>query len=287
MHYEIMKLQDYYKVLKPETDTIFEPTLIAYCPDNTTEVDINRKRPSIIICPGGGYEFLSDREAEPIALRFMSFGYNAFVLRYSIRPEKHPHPLLEAAAAAAIIRKRAKEFNADTDQIAICGFSAGGHVAASLGVFWNADFVSKALETDNNQFKPNAMILSYPVISSGEFAHRGSFDNLVGTDADQSLLDKVSLEKQVHDLVPPAFIWHTFNDDCVPVENTLMFAAALRKHKVPFELHIYPEGFHGLSLCEYETSQFKELENPHAGTWISLCREWMTLIFGNTNNSSN
>ena len=277
MYYETIKLNEIFPQL-PQNQN-FEPTLTAYCSENTSEIDLNRKRPSILICPGGGYEFTSDREAEPVALKFLSLGYNAFVLRYSVAPERYPTALLQVSAAMTLIRRQAKKFNADTDQIAVCGFSAGAHLACSLGVFWNEPFLAKTLMIEKGSNRPDAMILAYPVITSGEYAHTGSFDCLLGKDASQELKDKMSLENQVSKEVPPTFLWHTFSDPVVPVENSLLFAGALKNSRIPFELHIYPEGPHGLSLCDYETANTDDFLNPHCGTWVNLCDQWLKLLF--------
>ena len=277
MYYETIRLNQYYPQL-PHNNR-FEPTLTAYVSENSGEINLNRKRPSVLICPGGGYEFTSDREAEPVALKFLSLGYNAFVLRYSVAPERYPTALLQVSAAVALIRRQAEKFNADADQIAVCGFSAGAHLACSLGVFWNEPLLAQTLAIEKGSNRPNAMILAYPVITSGEYAHTGSFDCLLGKDASQELKDKMSLENQVNKEVPPAFLWHTFSDQAVPVENTLLFAGALKKWNIPFELHIYPEGRHGLSLCDYETSGTEDQLNPHCGSWANLCDEWLKLLF--------
>lgn len=274
MIYETFRLRDHFANIPGDYDV----TLTAYCPDNSPEIDKSRKRPTILICPGGGYEFTSDREAEPVALRLLPLGYNAFVLRYGVKAAKYPEALLEAAAAVAFIRNNAEKFNADANKIAVCGFSAGAHLAASLGVFWKEPFIAKTLGILEEKNKPNALILCYPVITSGEFAHKGSFKALIGNN-NPELLEKMSLEKQVNKDVPPTFLWHTFDDNTVPVENSLLFAKALKAYNVPFELHIYPHGCHGLSLCSDETSAAPELINPHCASWLPLCNKWLKLVF--------
>ena len=251
-------------------------TLHTYVIDNSPEVDMDRVRPSIIICPGGGYGFTSDREAEPVALAFAAEGYNAFVLRYSVSPSHYPQQLLEVSAAVAYVRRMAKIWHVDTDKIIVCGFSAGGHLAGHLGVSWQEQFIQDALELKEAENKPNAMILGYPVITSGTFAHEGSFRNLLGESYEMDK-EKVSLEVLVSELTPPAFIWHTFEDQAVPVENSMLFAQALKKYNIPFELHIYPKGGHGLSLCDQRTAKpdADYLVNTHVGTWFRLAIEWM------------
>ena len=197
---------------------------VGYCLDNSEEVVPDRVRPSVLVIPGGGYEMTSDREAEPIAMQFLAAGFNAFVLRYSVKPSVFPVALLEAADAMTMIREHAAEWHVDPDAIAVIGFSAGGHLAASLGVFWKKDFIAQTLGVTSDMVKPNGMILSYPVITSGKFAHTGSFECLLGEDYND--LDKrkeQSLEFQVSKDTPTTFLWHTVTDDCVPVENSLLF----------------------------------------------------------------
>lgn len=278
MIHQTIKLREVFPRLPHQTE--FEPILTVYCPENSPEIDPKRKRASILICPGGGYTFTSDREAEPIALNFVSRGYNAFVLRYSVAPARYPTALLEVSAAMALIRSRAEEWNVRKDAVIVCGFSAGGHLGCSLGAFWNEPFIEQTLGIEHGQNRPDGMILCYPVITSGPFAHRGSFDNLVADGGDE-LLSKVSLEHRVGGQTPPAFIWHTFDDEAVPVENSLLLASALRKAEVPFELHIYPTGVHGLSLCNDLTSRKPEQNNPHAATWFKLCDQWLRMTFKN------
>lgn len=253
-----------------------EAKLYTYILNNSPEIDSNRKRPTIIICPGGGYEFTSDREAEPIAIRMNAMGFNAFVLRYSVRPATFPIALLELSMAIVLIRKNSDQWNVDINKIIVAGFSAGGHLAASLGVFWNKSFLSESLGISNEEIKPNGLLLSYPVITSGVYAHRGSFIALLEENYD-SLLQNVSLEKQVSTDTPPTFLWHTYTDEAVPVENSFLFASALLKNKVPLELHIYPKGEHGLSLGTEETKgKDSELTlQPEVANWIEMAGIWI------------
>lgn len=254
-------------------------TLTVYCPDVSPEIDPQRKRATVLICPGGGYAFCSFREAEPVALQFVGAGYNALVLSYSVAPARYPQALLESAASMAFIRRHSNEFHADPGRVAVCGFSAGGHLAASTGILWNEPVLAKALSLSEKEARPDAMILGYPVITSGEKAHRGSFECLLGTDAPVALIESQSLENRVAHDTSPAFIWHTANDDCVPVENSLLLAGALSRCKVPFELHIFPSGVHGLSLCDRRTGTGGNLDNPSAGQWVSLCLAWLNNVF--------
>lgn len=272
MIYEKINICDINKNLKDS-----KAYINVYIPENSEEVDINKKKATIVICPGGGYVMTSDREAEPVALRFLSEGFNVIVLRYSVAPNKFPTSLLELAATVNYARKMSESWNVDNDKILVCGFSAGGHLAGSLGVLWNRDFIAETLEIDKIDAKPNAMILSYPVITSGEFAHKGSFDSLLGENANEEEREKISLEKLVSKDTPQTFLWHTFDDGAVPVENSLMFANSLRKNNIPFELHIYPTGVHGLSLCnELSARKYdKNHINSHVSTWFDLAIEWI------------
>ncbi|MFU7515279.1 alpha/beta hydrolase [Clostridium sp. HCS.1] len=251
-----------------------------YIPDNSVEIDINKKRKTIIICPGGGYVGTSDREAEPIAFKLLSQGFNVIILRYSVNPNRFPTSLLELSATINYVREMAGKWNVDIDKVITCGFSAGGHLVGSLGVLWNKDLISEALNINKENIKPNGMILSYPVITSGEFANKDSFDNLLGIDAIKEEREKLSLEKLVSKDTPETFLWHTFNDTVVPVENSLFFASALRKNNVPFELHIYPDGVHGLSLCDVNTAykDNSDLINKHVESWFELAVKWINTI---------
>lgn len=252
--------------------------VVTYIHEYSEQLAIN-VRPLVLICPGGGYCHTSDREAEMMALQFVAMGYHAAVLRYSVAPAKYPTALLELASAVKLIRDYSEEWNVDKDKIVVQGCSAGGHLAASYGCFWSEDFVAEALKvTDKEYLRPNGMILCYPVITQGEFAHRGSFENLLG-EKEAELGAKMSLENQVTKNTPKAFIWHTFEDGSVPVENSLLFASALRKEGIPFELHIYPEGSHGLGLANKltESPLHKEVM-PACESWITLCKTWMENI---------
>lgn len=272
MIYEKIKLKDISSKLK-ESNAVIS----IYIPENSEEININKKRETIIMCPGGGYVMTSDREAEPVALKFVAEGFNVVVLRYSVAPNKFPKALIELAATVDYVRSKSKEWNVDKDKIIVCGFSAGGHLAGSLGVLWDNKILEEALEINKDNIKPNAMILCYPVITSGEFAHKGSFDNLLGENVSEVEREKLSLEKLVSKNTPTTFLWHTFDDGAVPVQNSLFFANSLASNNVPFELHIYPNGVHGLSLSEELTAMNGQSEhiNQHAGTWFKLAVEWI------------
>jgi len=281
MKYEKINLKDAFPMLLQPAE------LSIYIIDNSISIDMDRKRPMIIICPGGGYEIISDREAEPVAFKFIAAGYNVAVIKYSVAPVRYPNQLLQVSAAIATVRRRSEEWNTDIEKIVVCGFSAGGHLAASVGVMWQEEFIKDALKLKYGENKPNALLLAYPVISGGEYAHRGSFDNLLGNAKSQEKLDYLSLENRVSPNTPPTFLWHTSDDDLVPCENSLMFAAALKRNNISLELHIYRSGCHGLSLGSRDTAkdvkvgQKNPLINSHIATWISLSVEWIEELFEN------
>ncbi len=277
MNYQVINIEIDYKKFGGDNGG-FQPTMSLYLPDNSDKIEAGRKRPTVVICPGGGYSHTSDREAEPIALQFIAEDCNAVVVRYSCSPANFPCQIMELAWAVSKVRENAEEWNVDTDRIAVMGFSAGGHLAASYGTLWNKDFVKEYFGFKGGENKPNGMILCYPVITSGTKAHRGSFNNLLGDKKDDpEMLELVSCEKQVSEDTPRAFIWHTFEDGAVPVENSLLMASALAEKKINTELHIFPHGQHGLSLCNdlvygpnFDYSGLSEVQ-----VWIEMAIRWL------------
>lgn len=256
-----------------------EATLVGYVLDNTSEIDMNRRRPAVLILPGGGYAFTSDREAEPIAMQYLAAGYHAFILRYSVAPATYPVALLEAAESMTTIRAHADEWHVDPDHIAVLGFSAGGHLAANLATTAGDDTMRKH-GFDPDDARPNALMLSYPVITAFSNAHFGSFNNLLGPDPDPSLREEVSIERHIDATTPPVFIWHTIPDDCVPVANTLLVVEGCRNAGVPVEAHLYPTGGHGLSLATAETSGPQgDSIVPDVQTWMPLSIDWLKRTF--------
>ena len=235
-------------------------------------------RDAILVIPGGGYTACSDREAEPIALAYMQYGLNAFVLRYSTKKKSaFPRPLNEASLSVKFIKDNAERFHINPDRVFAVGFSAGGHLCASLGTFHSMPSLLKELNMEKGENRVRGTILSYPVISTGEFTHIETMTNLLGTstptDEERELY---SVEKHVSPETAPAFIWHTYEDTCVPVENSLMLAAAMRRNNVPFELHIFKKGIHGLSLCNEITASTngRFIEHDNEG-WLEMSVKWM------------
>ncbi len=265
-----------------EVDHVVQATLSLYLQADYPDTYGERKRPLILICPGGGYEHVSVREGEPVAFHLLTASCHAAVLWYDISKHgvEHPQELKELAWSVAYIREHADQYAVDKDKIIVAGFSAGGHLAASLGCFWDKAWFAQEMQMEKECYQPNGMILAYPVITSGAFAHRGSFVNLMGMKADVVLEQELSLENQVTDKVPPVFMWHTFEDGAVPLENSLMFAAALRKAGVNFEYHVFPHGGHGYSLATAETSMPNGTEiEPQCAQWIELCKNWIKYNF--------
>ncbi|MDI9468812.1 MAG: alpha/beta hydrolase [Bacillota bacterium] len=249
----------------------------AYLPERWAEAAFG-PRPGVLILPGGGYGFTSTREAEPIALAWNAAGYNAYVLHYTTRPgTRWPTALTEALTALHRIRDMAAAWDQDPARVAVTGFSAGAHLAADLAtVSADKEFLAK-LGFDPAASRPDAAILCYPVISGTDVGHRGSFENLLGDRiGDPEALARVSLETRVTGETPPCFLWHTANDEAVPVENSLLFAMALARAGVPFELHVYPDGAHGLSLGTW----FVDTPQPSVQGWIAAARHWLDGVFG-------
>ncbi len=255
-----------------------EAELISYIPDMTAELSLPPRK-TVIVFPGGGYHFLSDREAEPIAFQFMAAGFNAFILRYSVGKQITPWaPQIEAALAVKYVRENAEKYNVDPSGIFVCGFSAGGHLAASISTLWNRPEITSHLGgAPEGIDRPDGSILCYPVITLVHGKHKGSFVNLTGQpEPTPDSIGPFALQNSVDKKTPPAFLWHTFTDATVPVECSLLYADALTKQGIPFEMHIFPEGKHGLSLStEFVNKGKKEGCVPHVQCWIDLACKWV------------
>lgn len=261
-HFKV-KLKEYYP-------SIQEGDLEAFVLENSPQIDPNGKHKAVLILPGGGYSYCSDREAEPIALSLIAKGISAFILRYSVAPHQYPTQVLEAMAAMSYIRQHAEAYAIDPEAISVLGFSAGGHVAASLAAKWNLNHLTSPLGIEPEECKPNKLLLSYPVITMKEYTHAGSKRNLLGEDASEAFVEENSIETQVTSMFPPTFIWSTATDQSVPIENTLFLVQALRKNGIPFEVHIYPQGVHGLSLANHLTAKPNQPQyiEPGVESWF-------------------
>lgn len=253
--------------------------LETYILDTPTEKIRIQKRPVILICPGGGYEKLSYREGEPLAVHFLAQGYHACVLRYSVAPARYPVPLLELGEAMKIIHQHAEEWKVDTEHIFLHGASAGGHLAGLLGAFWNEKWLAERLDVPSDTLRPAGLLLSYPVITAREEeGHLPSFRNLLGESWERERMN-YSLELLVNEATPPAFLWHTATDATVPVMNSIRYVMAMQEKGIPTELHIFPEGEHGLSLASPQVQRFDGSGVQECcQNWISLADEWIRRI---------
>ena len=243
--------------------------VIGYLHDDHDRLVAHKTRPAIVICAGGCYRWLSPREKDPVALAFAAMGYQTFLLEYSTGERASGYrPLRELAETVRIIRARAAEWRIEPEHVAVLGFSAGGHLAASLGALWDDAELSLG-----EGCRPDALALCYPVVTMGEFAHRESADNVTGGDAE--LKDKLSLENHITAQMPPTFVWHCVGDESVPVENTLLLTAAMQRAGVPYECHLFAGGAHGISMCDREV----ETPYPAVAAWIDLCKNWLNQRF--------
>ena len=238
----------------------------------------SRTRPAMLVISGGGYRAISQREKEPIAIEFLAKGYNVFILDYSIVNYKHPTQLIEGCMAIAYIRENAKELNIDPEHIGAIGFSAGGHLCGMLATMTADKEVIDALGEDRAKLaKPNAVVLSYAVLSAYGKIHDGSFRVLGGEDDDGSIRRKVDLPTRVTKNSAPAFIWCTIGDTVVPCESSFLMAMAYRAKGVPFEFHTFERGGHGLSLATKETAapSYPQQVNLPVQKWVQLMFTWL------------
>jgi len=228
---------------------------------------------AIVICPGGGYGFVSmDREGQQIADWLNSIGVAAFIVNYRHNGlgYSYPAPLQDAQRALRIVRSRAQELNINPKRIGLMGFSAGGHLASSIGTHFQNNYYEAKDDIDKVSCRPDFMILLYPVITFDDsFTHSGSKRNLLGPNPEQELVENLSNEKQVTADTPPTFIVHSSEDRTVPVENSIYFYLALRKAGVPAEMHIYLKGTHGSAIEE---------KYGIISTWPERCVEWMNVM---------
>lgn len=282
-------------------------TLTTYVQNETDHLLGNQKRPAILICPGGGYMKCATQEGEPVALRFAAMGYHTFVLKYStyfsldsttpfpavreeIEVREHcifPNPMIEIGKALLVIREHVKEWNVDEERITLCGFSAGAHNVAMYANNWNTAIFTDTFGKRATLFKPMATILCYmagdyyfakseEIQEKDEMFFRVSYTALLGKQELSSAdIEKMSPSKHVNKDTPPAFLWATYEDRTVSVKNTLKMAEALADKSIPFEVHIFEEGHHGLSLATQESAKVKSQVNPKAAKWVELAEAWL------------
>ncbi len=234
----------------------------------------SRNGTAVVVCPGGGYGGLAmDHEGDQIGKWFQSIGVSAFILDYRHRGKGygHPNPLLDVQRAIRTVRANAAKWNVQPDRIGVMGFSAGGHLASTAGTHFDAGKPDSSDPVEKMSCRPDFMILCYPVIMfDSEKTHRGTQQNLLGENPSKELVDSYSNEKMVTDKTPPTFIFQTDEDTPVPAENAVSFYLALRKHKVPAEMHIFQKGPHGVGLAQGQ---------PGNEIWPELCRIWMEGIW--------
>ena len=242
-------------------------SLAVYLRDAAPAMSHALRRPVVVVVPGGGYNHVSVREADPVALQFAAAGYHTAILTYTVGEGARDHrPLRQLNAALGLLRAHAAEWNLLPDKIAVCGFSAGGHLALSSAVLHLPD--------GTPMHRPDAVLLAYPVITAGKYAHRGSFVQLAGSE-DLAAQQPFTLEDKITPATPPVFVWHTMEDQTVPVENTLMLLAALRKAGVPCEGHLFEKGRHGTSISTAEV----DAASAHRRHWVELALEWLGETF--------
>jgi acetyl esterase/lipase len=302
MHHQVLNLWNDTNMARVET----------YILQDSPEFQNHQKKPAVIVCPGGAYLGTSDREAEPVALRFNAMGYHAVVLRYntfyyhftdvfgdlSTTPtnpnSKWPGPLHDLGKTMLLLREKAEEWCIDPDRIAVCGFSAGGNLAGNLATRWNDPELALMLGVSSEQLRPAAVILGYPVLDYFLMrdlcrAHPDEtgarlFDscNIASfgvTQPTDDMLAEISPIAAVSKETVPCFIWHTASDPLVFVENSLDFARKLSGYKIPFELHIFPEGPHGMALADETTVNEPDMLDPDVAGWIDLAKAWLHRMF--------
>lgn len=298
--------------MKTETIKLYEDrddvTLTAYIWDDSFEMLAGARRPAVLICPGGGYLACSGREAEPVALRFMGMGYHTFVLRYSVYSEgkpgampdpskkvepkemcQYPAQIRDVAKAMLKINERAGEWLVDTEQIALCGFSAGAHNVALYATNWDKPVISEFFKEPKEKFRPATVVLGYTLGDFTELLRKA--DQMSGMDKQILLMSCMILfgtedptEEQkrlaspaqlVTESTPPMFIWSTATDEMVPVQQSLRMANALAEKNIPFELHIFKEGQHGLSIATQAAASSRNQINDDVAGWVVHAEKWL------------
>ena len=253
------------------------PTLTPYLPDatNTTGLPLQSDAApgaAMVICPGGAYAGLAAHEGNDYALWLNQHGITCFVLKYRLGSHGYHYPVefQDVTRAVRWVRAHAADYKIEPHRVGIMGSSAGGHLSSMVLTHFDSGDTNSPDPVERQNSRPNLGILCYPVITMGEFTHGGSRNALLGTNRSPDLVKYLSSELQVTSNTPPCFIWQTFEDRTVSVENSLLFAEALRKNHVPFDLHIYQKGAHGLGLGD-RTPPFE-----HPLPWAADCLFWLT-----------
>lgn len=262
----------YKKVLLKDIDSRFKDspaTLLIYISERNESTEL---RPGMLVCPGGAYVFCSPREGEPIAFRYLSEGFNCFILDYSTH-KKYPVPQLELAAAFSYIRSHEKEFDLLPNSLSIAGFSAGGHLVGSYGLFYKE--FAKELKINDKMLRPLSIVMGYPVTVMNADTHQETRDTITG--GEEELKTKLSIPNHITKDYPPTFVWATKDDQLVPYQNTALLYEALKKNKVLSECHIFESGWHGASLANRScyrkgeiTKKMKDIRD-----WVSLSADFI------------
>ena len=252
--------------------------LSVYAREVSEEIRMPGPRGAVLVLPGGGYKMTTFREGEPVALAFLAAGYQAFVLNYSVTPAVYPQALLEASAAIDYIRRNAAGYNVDPNRVAVCGFSAGGHLAGSLGNLWSEPFIAETLGIGCGSNRPDAAIIGYGAMTMGEKGHWSLRDILLNG-MDPGSYPMLSLENSVNEKNPPAFIWQTLEDTGTVLENSTYYATALHEKNIPFELHIFHGGPHGMVLANMDTADNPKQLSPRIAKWFELCTAWLEYVY--------
>lgn len=270
MTIERIDLYEYFNIERPVGAAGYLQT---YVPFAITEIK-PKLRPAMLVLAGGGYQMVSQREKEIVAVKYVSNGYSAFTLDYSINTA-YPTPLIEACMAVIYIRQNAAKYNVDVDHVAAIGFSAGGHLAAMLANIYDEKEVLEVLGDKTCLAKLDAVVLSYAVVTMKELTHGGSRNVITG--GNPELITRLSVEDRVTKNSSPAFIWHVFEDDCVSVKNSLLLANAYQQAGVPFSLHIFEKGWHGVSVCSDDTENNHDIVEKlvPVAKWFDLSLDWL------------
>jgi acetyl esterase/lipase len=278
---------------------------VKYLMDNSQEIQSDRKHPAIVVCGGGGFLKISEREKEPVALHFLNEGFQVFVLDYHTKSTgdgSYPKPVYDLAKMILTIRENAELWKVDPEKIAVIGFSTGGHLCASLATQWQEEYLGIKLGVEAKAIKPNAVVLCYPLLDYlyqqekaredqryNEFSpsigmRKSDFMQMtleagVGVNATLEQYKEASPYYHITENTPPTFIWHTANDELVYVGQSLRFAERLGEHQVPYELHIFEKGAHGLSLANKKSTGNPELINGEVAVWADLALKFLNRHF--------
>ena len=268
----ILEKIDLYEYFRTERTEEIKGFLHAYRHGDMTEMP-KRRRPALLLFPGGSYLHVAERESEPPALWYFGKGFDVFILEYDTAPLHYPTQIVQAGMAMLYLRREGKALNLK-DKIAALGFSAGGHLCGCISFLWDDPALSDRFGNECEKIRPDAAVLSYPVVTSDKeyISHRGSFDNFCG---DAVSPQKYSLENKVRSSAPPCFLWANAEDACVPVENSLLLYEALISSGVSAEIHIFEKGGHGWSLCNEEVLKGITPAVKHARRWVQMSVEFL------------